>query len=185
MIAVDVDECLFAFLDWYAQWRTAQGMVSFQVSEMTGYGVRTLLGQTVEEARADEMRFLREAAGDLPAMPGAVDAVAALAEVAELHIVTARIAELVRDATVDWLLDTFGDVFAGIHLKSLHAPGRTKTEVCDEIGAVALVDDSPANLATLTGPRGVLLGSWPWTTSVTGDWVHAADWDDALTHLMT
>ena len=183
VIALDVDECLFAFLDHYAEWRSGEGLVSFRVSDMAGYGVSALLGQSRDEAWADEGRFLREASPGLPAMTGAVAAVAQLAEVAELHIVTARISELAGEATREWLDATFGDVFAGVHLKSLEDLTRTKGEICAEIGADVLVDDSPANLATLSATRGLLLGSWPWTASVTGPWVHAADWDEALPHL--
>jgi 5'(3')-deoxyribonucleotidase len=180
VVAVDVDECLFDFLGAYAQWRADEGLVSFRVEHMTGYGVATLLGQSRDEARADEMRFLRERSAELAPMPGAIEAVEALATSAELHVVTARCDELSREVTEEWVARWFGDAFAGVHMKSLSAPGRTKGDVCAEISADVLIDDSPANLATLAGTRGILLGHWPWTFSLQGDWVHAPDWDRAI-----
>jgi 5'(3')-deoxyribonucleotidase len=186
VLAVDVDECLFPFLERYARWLPSVGRPSFRIEDMTGFGVASLLGMGRVEAREFEMRFVIEASLDVPPMPGAQEAVDHLAQRFELHAVTARVEDPAGPATRAWLDAWFPGAFADAHLLSdtVESPARPKGGVCADLGAVALADDSPGNLQTLagTGTSGVLLEVWPWTLA-DGDWFHAPDWDDAVGHL--
>jgi 5'(3')-deoxyribonucleotidase len=189
VLALDVDECLFPFLEYYAHWLPTVGQPTFTLDQMQGFGVSSLLGMEPDEGKLFEMRFLCEASLDVPPMDGSVEAVTTLSQHFELHAVTARIEDLAGDATRAWLHRWFPDVFTGAHLlwATLDSDHTPKGEICTRINAAALVDDSPSNLASLAGTdtSGVLLGQWPWTQSLTGDWFHALDWPTAVDHLVT
>ena len=186
VLAVDVDECLVAFLDGYAAWLAGTGRETFRVAALAGFGAAAHLGLDPRAGKALEMEFLAAVGVEITPMPGAVTAIAALAERYELHAVTARVASIAGDATRACLEHHFGDAFAGVHLqqRDLDCAPTPKGEICARLGAVALIDDSPANLATLTDPSaGVLHGEWPWTRSVHGPWPHTVAWDAAVAPL--
>ena len=111
---------------------------------------------------------------------------------------------LIADATRDWLglhfPGLFRDVFFGNHWvpeaasPDLQAAGvvkKSKREMVEAVGAVALVDDSPKYVRELAGDAGganyqksVLFGHYAWNRaepdSLPSNCVRVADWEEVL-----
>ena len=113
-----------------------------------------LIGAEAYSRMADVV-YGRQATLGTPEVPGALAAVRALAERADLHLLTARRPERMAFAR-EWLESReVADCFRDFH----SSRGTSKAAVCAGIDAETLIDDDPRHLeATATGPaRRVLL----------------------------
>lgn len=84
----------------------------------------------------------------------------------ELHIVTAR-QHKVEQITRDWIHKHFPNIFTAIHFGNHYSKdgkSRSKPEMCQSIGALLLIDDSPvyaAQCAQANIPC-ILFGEYAW-----------------------
>ena len=104
-------------------------------------------------------------------IPGSVEGVGVVARQHELAIITARPISLTTQ-THDWLGKYFPGEFSSVYLTnqaSIDGPRRTKSEVCLEIGAGILIEDTLEN-AEECASKGidVLLYERPWNRDVVG-----------------
>lgn len=104
---------------------------------------------------------------DLIPLEGAFEVLQRLKQDFSLHIVTARLARL-EDVTRNWLQRFYPDTFDGIHFGNHYgAPGdriRTKYEMCADINALCLIDDSPNYVFNCMrhNLRAFLFGDYTW-----------------------
>lgn len=87
-----------------------------------------------------------------------------------LHIVTAR-QNQIEDLTRSWINrhypDTFDDIHFGNHFGGPGDRIRTKAEMCAELQALCLVDDSPKYVLNCMqhGIRAFVFGDYPWNSA--------------------
>lgn len=117
---------------------------------------------------------------------GAVEAISRLSKSHSLQIVTSRPGS-VRERTLAWLDMHFPKLFHDFHFTNIYAGDtgaqpKTKSEVCQEIGAVVLIDDALRH-ATEVAKSGIpaLLPDRPWNRTHTPTGVtRVKTWDDIL-----
>ena len=93
----------------------------------------------------------------MPPIPDALTTLRALSTRYTYHIVTAR-QHAIEAHTRTWLAthypDTFTSLFMGNHYGHT-GTARTKAEMCGEIGASVLIDDSAEHARAVSGVGGV------------------------------
>lgn len=100
---------------------------------------------------------------EAPTITGSVDAIAELARECAIHIVTARPPHT-RERTYAWIERHFPGIFADVHFTGNLLPGgKPKSEVCRELGAAFMIEDSLRNtLEVAAAGIPVLLFDAPW-----------------------
>lgn len=108
----------------------------------------------------------------------------------ELHIVTAR-RRLIIDSTHQWVEQHYPGIFKSIRFvhvwEDIDPP--TKAQVCKEIGAVLLIDDSVSHcaLASQSGLDALLFGDYPWNRILPPDFPNeikrVTDWGQVVEHI--
>jgi 5'(3')-deoxyribonucleotidase len=99
----------------------------------------------------------------------------------DLVVVTAR-PSIWQDGTRSWLELHYKDIFKDVRLVPVwtNETQQTKAEVCNEIGAGYLIDDSPrhCNLAAQSGINALLFGDYAWNRNepIVPGVVRVKDW---------
>ena len=104
---------------------------------------------------------------------GAHEHLTELKEHFELHVVTAR-PHNIRDQTIDWINKHYDGLFSEFHFGNLYGASgvkKKKSQICSEIGAVGLVDDSAgyAMDCATNGIPVILFGEYAWNNTVEED----------------
>ncbi len=166
VIAVDTDEVLFPFLDEFTKYHNLQFGTSHQPDDFNSYYFHEVLGLTRQQVKERVFSFHEVDDTHVPPIEGSQAALKQIAERYDIVTVTARHPQF-EEQTRRWLVDIHGipfrDVYAIGHEDTTEKP-RSKAEVCEEIGAVALIDDSPKHLmgCSAIGINGVLFGEYSW-----------------------
>ena len=105
---------------------------------------------------------------EIEPLPGALEALRALSTKYSLHVVTSRQNDI-EPQTREFCERVFPNIFDGLHFgnhfdRSQTAKRVTKPEMCERIGAVALIDDSVdyARQCAKSRIRCLLFGDYPW-----------------------
>lgn len=114
-------------------------------------------------------------------LPGAYEALLQLKQRYNLHIITSRQHKL-EDITKKWIHTHFPDIFSELHFGNHYATEgkkRSKPEMCREIGAKLLIDDSLvyATQCVQAGIPVVLFGNYAWNQTnsmLQSDYHHSA-----------
>lgn len=191
MIATDIDEVLFPFVDEFAVWHNTEYGTELKTRDFVSYEFSGVLEVSVKEAVHRVHTFFGAEHSHLavPPLGEAQEAIARLEKQYEIVAITARHPQF-EDPTVQYLLQHFGGVITDIALLGRHDTGidilRTKAEVCHELGAIALVDDSITHVAECarTGIQGILFGDYPWNQAdeLPNGVVRYENWDGVLEH---
>lgn len=177
LLAVDLDEVLSETTSALAAFHNATYGTQLTVSHFISYEYEVVWGGTRLEAADKVRRFYASTyASDLQPVPGSVEALRRLHEQFRIAVVTAR-KEAQRAATLAFVKRHFDGLVDEVHLcnhyltpaeaSQYDVKARRKAEVCHELGAVALVDDS-LSTALDCGEHGVrvflfdLDGGYPW-----------------------
>lgn len=188
-IAVDVDEVLFPFLDEFLKDYNARYSTSILKESFLTYDLCKPLGIDAA-ATVTTIHAFHEMLESQKVEPleKSKESVLRLASHANLAIVTARHPQF-KDSTVDWLKEHYGDSFTSVtHIG--YAPIMekpiTKAEICKEIGAIAMIDDSPGHIRQCaeSGIEGILFGDYPWNQvdSLPPNAVRCPSWPNVLEH---
>ena len=102
-----------------------------------------------------------------------------LSEHYNLIVITSRIPSW-EQVTREWLKSHFGDVFKGIYFAKGRQEGFTKSkgDICKEVGASWLIDDSPVHCASAAdqGIKAILFGDYGWHHNAPTDLPRCKDW---------
>jgi hypothetical protein len=187
IIALDCDEVLACFIDGINAYHNrvhgtalrAADYASTHFAKVPGWGSDAVADDKVQAFFRGSPEWL-----NLAPVPGARAALLALKAAhpaLDLQVVTARSRKQEAD-TQKWLAEHFAGVFSRVHFLSAYdnaarvdAPARSKGEVCRELGALALVDDSPTYCVTASPhvPLVVLFSRVPWNSG-SAAWEHPA-----------
>ena len=138
--------------------------------DVRSYDLSCLWECTTDEMhRCLEIWYYSSHHANIDPMPGAQEAVARLASLYELHIITARHAHLTK-ITSALVARHFPDVFAGIHFVGHAGQGHgSKANVCQELGISVFIEDAPHHARTVAAAGiPVLLFNTPWNSDVVG-----------------
>lgn len=198
-LAVDVDEVLAQFLPECNEWHNRLYNTSFKLKDYKSYNFCETWMCSDDEAMSRVYAFFAsDGFNDLEVVPGAIEAMIWLSQHFELVVVTSR-QLLIKDSTLRWLdknfpKGTFKDVMFGNlwlpthEIKANSHLRRTKRSMCEEIGAVGLIDDQPKYIKEtkdiMTLPILFNFGGWYRWSSLDDHDAIAYNWHDAV-HLIS
>eukprot|EP00600_Ochromonadales_sp_CCMP1393_P006042 CAMPEP_0174974902 /NCGR_PEP_ID=MMETSP0004_2-20121128/12127_1 /TAXON_ID=420556 /ORGANISM="Ochromonas sp., Strain CCMP1393" /LENGTH=256 /DNA_ID=CAMNT_0016225657 /DNA_START=3 /DNA_END=773 /DNA_ORIENTATION=- len=177
VLAVDVDEVLAYFIPSLAvfhneTYRTSNaegGHAEILTSDsFHSYEFCNVWGGTMEESYIKMEAFFESVhfKERIEPIPYALEVLLELKEVYDLHVVTSR-QHKIEALTLQWIDRHFPGVFTSIHFGnhySREGKSRSKPDMCREIGAVLLIDDSLvyATQCHRVGIPVVLFGQYAW-----------------------
>lgn len=210
VLALDIDEVCAQFVPALIRYHNGKYGTDLKTQTFHSYTFAEVWGGTDEESVAKVFDFFttRHFLEDLEPVDGSVSAVTSLVR-AGFDVVGVTSRQLViEDATRAWLErhfeGLFHDVYFGNHWvpeaasPDLEAEGvvkKTKREMVEAVGAVALVDDSCKYVRELHddagGPnyrKSILFGDYAWNQAtpdlLPSNCVRVANWDEALEELL-
>eukprot|EP00742_Colponemidia_sp_Colp-10_P001707 GILJ01001829.1.p2 GENE.GILJ01001829.1~~GILJ01001829.1.p2 ORF type:complete len:216 (-),score=29.20 GILJ01001829.1:1688-2296(-) len=145
VLAIDLDEVLGQFVVGLANFHNEAYGTSLKLMDFHSYTFMDVWGGTLEETQSKVNAFFKSGHFEnLELVPGAIDALTCLSESFDLVLVTAR-QHVIEEATTNWINRHFPGLFKrlmfGNHWGS-SGHKRTKLDMCKEVQARALVDDS-------------------------------------------
>lgn len=165
-MACDVDEVIFPFLSNFLEDYNHTNGKALTLEDFKTYDFDGPLGLSVPETVERIYDYLRTDHSHIEPLEEAEDALERLEKCFIPEIITARHPNF-ETATWGWLQEKLPNRFRAIKLVG-YAPIMerpvTKVEICKEIGAVALIDDSYGHISQCPseGIEGILFGSYPW-----------------------
>eukprot|EP01057_Protomagalhaensia_wolfi_P001126 Protomagalhaensia_wolfi_Nauph_80__1125@NODE_1661_length_1411_cov_102_981050_g1287_i0_p1_GENE_NODE_1661_length_1411_cov_102_981050_g1287_i0NODE_1661_length_1411_cov_102_981050_g1287_i0_p1_ORF_typecomplete_len247_score10_26NT5C/PF06941_12/4_8e30HAD_2/PF13419_6/3e08Acid_phosphat_B/PF03767_14/0_0001NIF/PF03031_18/0_00031_NODE_1661_length_1411_cov_102_981050_g1287_i06471387 len=175
VFAIDVDEVLAATMPQITAWHNATYGTSYSVSDYKSYKFCQTWQCSDQEAMSRFVAFTQSRYWDaIEPVPGAQEFVREMKKHFRLAVVTSR-QNYLQESTLKWLdkhfgLDSFFHIgFGNQWLADKDAVKVSKHDMCQQIGAVALVDDLPkyifdvlpvVNRAVLFNPENAY--GWGW-----------------------
>lgn len=167
VIAVDVDEVLFPFLDEFIVYHNPQFGTSLDLSQFTNYEFHGPLNLSIPDT-VERIYTFTHISKDMQIEPinQAKESISELSELYKLVVVTARNPKF-EEITKNWLEEHFPGRFSSLEMIG-YAPIMekpiSKVDICKKIGATALIDDSLFHLVSVAEAeiQGVLFGDYPW-----------------------
>ena len=169
VIAVDVDEVLADFIPTLALYHNEMWGSNLSSASFHSYEFHHVWGGTFEECNVKMLQFFETTHLDqLSPVKGALEALQWLKDEtgAELHIVTSR-QHAIADRTRYWIDTHFPGIFKEVHFGNHYSSSgqkRSKPEMCQDIGALVIIDDSQkyAGHCAEAGIPCVLFGDYAW-----------------------
>ena len=169
VLALDLDDMIFPFMESFVPYVNIERGLHLSIDEYITFDFDAVIGGTRAEAVASVNTFFTQLDHEPEPVEGALEVIERLGRQFELFVVTSRQDEL-RESTLAWIDRHLAGHFSDVLLCNTYATdGRTsvrrKADVCCEIGAVALVDDSLTNTteAAAAGVAGLLFGNFAWS----------------------
>lgn len=167
ILACDIDEVLANWLGGFIPWHNQQFQTSINLTQVNSHNISQVLGCDDEETADRVMHFCSLSDFDnIEPVIGSKEAVSYLAEKFNIILITARSSSLDKQ-TYNWVNKHFSgqitDIYHSAHLYTQRWSGKTKEKICQEIGAIAMVEDSYQH-ATLIAQNGTttFLLDYPW-----------------------
>ncbi len=191
VIAVDIDEVLAQHNVELVKYHNEQYGSTHTVEHYVSDHWSEIWGVDREEASKRAVAFHESGAhGRLTPVEGAFECLQQLSEHFELHIVTAR-RRLIINSTHEWVEKHYPGIFRGIRFVHVweDVDPPTKAEVCKDIDAVLLIDDSVSHcaLATKSGIDALLFGDYAWNRALPDDFPssikRALSWPEVVTYI--
>lgn len=188
IVVFDLDDVLVLFVPAIAKWHNEHYDTNITWEQFHSYNFCEVWNIPKEEAIRRVLEFSRtKSFANLEVVPGAQDAVNCLSKRYGLHIATARNSEF-HDISHELVSKYFPRRFSRIHfVEHLTDRHRCKSEVCNELNAVAIVDDSYANAFPCVHPsRQVFMIDKPWNKNaeVVHGMTRVFSWDPILKALL-
>lgn len=169
VLAVDCDDVLVLWTKRLAVWHNETYGTSLQYSDYFTYpDFRTVWGVSQEEAVYRVNEFARLGHLDrLEVTDGAREALESLSRIYEPHVVTAR-SSTQENITRRHIGRHFPDIFSNVHFASHNdADRRCKGDICRELNAYCIIDDSLDNILACSNVVEIaLLFDAPWNQNV-------------------
>lgn len=188
VLAMDIDEVVFPFVAEFVSWHNVEYGTSLFFDDFHSYEFETILDTSVEETihRVHSFIEYEHSHSGVSPIDIADKAVHRLGERFTVHAVTARHPSF-RKITEEYLTEHYGDVISDVTLVGHAATMEllvSKAQVCQELGAAALIDDSISHVTGCAeaGITGVLFGDYPWNQSAQlhPDVIRCANWPAVL-----
>lgn len=188
VIAIDVDEVLLPFIQNFLLDYNQENGTNYQPHDFSSYHFHGPLGISVEESVEKVYSYLRQDHSHIEPLEGVEEALEWLSARFDLEIVTARHPEFEVN-TLKWLQDKLPDRFRALKMigySPVMEKSVTKAEICMEINAIALIDDSLDHVTECAaiGVRGLLFGDYPWNQAEKLPYgvTRCRDWQEVVAH---
>lgn len=187
LLAIDIDEVLFPFLDRFIAYHNSEYSTKYRKEDFKSYDFSTVLGGSILDT-VDRVYEIQHKIEQDPVEPikQSKEALAALRSKFDLSVITARHPKF-EPTTSSWLNKHYGKVIKSVSYignAAVMKEPRTKAEVCQEIGAVCLIDDSLNHIIECSevGIKGIIFGEYPWnqTDQMPVNTVRCPDWPAVL-----
>ena len=154
VIAVDLDEVLGEFVPQLLQYHNSHYGTSLQLGDFHSYNFMEVWGGTRDEAVAKVYHFFTTPYFlHMPPIPAAYDTLHSLSHRFTYHIVTAR-QHFIEPQTRSWIAQHYPNLFTSLLFGNHYGQSgaaRTKADMCAEIGASVLIDDSAEHARSVAG----------------------------------
>jgi uncharacterized HAD superfamily protein len=190
VLGIDFDDVVYDFNGGYIAWHNKKYGTTVTYENLSSHDMAKVWRVPIETVwqRVDE--FHRELDEDsVPLMPGAQLALKLLKERYQLEIITARSLSI-KEKTYACLRALDIEVFSAVHFTNEYDPHpdyetRSKLAICEEIGAVALIEDAPRNAAAVAPHLPVYLPDRPWNrTEEIPNVERVYSWEEILEKLL-
>lgn len=188
-IAIDCDDVIVAtapaILRYYNQtYGTNIALPDFYSTDPGVWGVK----EYAEAIRRVEAYLKSEEYQNLAPFEDAIEILRKLRQKYELHIITAR-ANFLAEATKRMLAQYFPDIFSTVEFTNhFGKAARTKAQVCQELGADVLIEDSlhHAQAVASCGIDVLLFGDYPWNqaSNLPANITRVRDWKEVAERLL-
>ncbi len=190
VIATDIDEVLFPFVDEFSQWHNQEYGTVLSRDNFKSYEFSDTLDVSIPETvhRVHQFLSMNHVLRGIEPLEYSMSAITKLSGKYCLKAITARHPQF-EGTTYEYLLHYFNNNIGEITLVGTQATMnhvRSKAEVCVEIGAIALIDDSTEHVSRCAevGVAGILLGNYPWNRidSLPDGVTRYSNWAGVLSH---
>lgn len=167
-IAVDIDEVLFPLLESFLHDHNPKYDTDHSVKDFLSYEWEHTLGIPLDGTVSRVYDYLDGSHELVEAVEGSQDAIAHLAQDYNLVVITARHPRF-EENTTSWVNRKFEKVFSKIvcigYAPLMAESAISKAEVCKELGATAMIDDSLVHVSHCADAeiKGILFGNYPGT----------------------
>ncbi len=191
VLAVDIDEVLFPFVQEFVAHHNKTYATKLAQDDFFSYHFEEVIKDIdLEEAVRRVKDFTGGQHDVIEPVQHAKEGVSRLAQRYDLVLLTAR-HPAYRANTLRWVEQHFPGAFRDLRMIGYERDSTitptTKAQVCRELDAVALVDDSTKYIsqAVESGIRGILFGNYPWNQQVDlpEGVIRVNDWLDLAEHL--
>jgi 5'(3')-deoxyribonucleotidase len=172
ILGIDIDDVLFPFVHEFVKFantrlntvKTVNALDTYSLEKAYGISYATAI-ELINELMLEEWIEKVQPLDYQKALVGLQE----LSKYFELHLITARL-DIYEKITRDWVNTFFPNVFTDIHhcsfltIMPTHISKISKADKCREIGAIGLIDDSPANIVDCynAGLITILFGKYKW-----------------------
>lgn len=180
VLAVDKDDVIGGFNRVFVPFMNDRIGTSVEYAQCRSFSFEDVYGCSHEEMALHLEHFCHHHHHTIPPEDGAYDTLRSLAERYDLHLVTSR-CESLTDITQRWLEANGVDVFTAHHFANSHSTlyahrRRSKSAICQTIGASALIEDAMHNaLDVASAGIPVLMPNRPWNQGPEPAGVHRFD----------
>mmetsp|Transcript_31332 Transcript_31332/g.43457 ORF Transcript_31332/g.43457 Transcript_31332/m.43457 type:complete len:221 (+) Transcript_31332:98-760(+) len=199
IVAVDCDEVLAQFTPAIAQYHNETHGTQLKLEDFHSYSFCEVWGGTAEDTIEKVYEFFKSPhfLENLQPLPGAFNSLQSLKSKFRFVLVTSR-QHIIQDATWKWIEmhfpGIFEDILFGNHWTKdspdptkMDATKRTKLEMCQAVGAIAIIDDSLlyAQQCASELEKVVLFGEYGWNSDsgsgapLPSNVIRAKDWTQA------
>ena len=195
VLAIDIDDTLCPFSECFLTYLNCKYRKIFCMKDVTSYNLHPLYNISHEQMITDLDCFMNtQSMKTIPVLNNAVYVLSELADVYELHLVTARHLSF-KEHTEKWVTENFQSLFADIHYCSFYnIAGKEsqfkihKATMCKRIGAVSLIDDNVDNITACisNGIIPILFGNYPWHSELDNElrYIRALNWLEVKKHTL-
>lgn len=167
IIAIDIDDVIFPFVNGIATYHNELKGTVLTEDDFFSFDLWDVWGSTEQEAIEIVENFMQSDYMHLVPLAGAKESLERLARDFRIVLITARNGAF-SDNTTRWLQYHLSDIFHEVIFAGNHYDGRgyrTKGEICKELGAVLIIDDSPRNILSAAQQNidGILFGEKAWS----------------------
>jgi uncharacterized HAD superfamily protein len=167
VLGVDFDDVVYDFNGGYITWHNHLYGTRVSYEDLSSHDMAAVWQAPIAEVWERVDRFHREVDEySVPLLPDTKGALEELAGEYRLEVVTAR-SMAIKEKTLACIKALDIDIFDAVHFTNEYDPDpvyatRSKLEICQEIGAVGMIEDAPRNAAALAPHLPVYLPDRPW-----------------------
>ena len=164
ILALDIDDTSLGYGEQFIEYVNEIMGLNISRESFISYDLDISFGCTHQQARDLVNNFNNLYLERIEPIEGAVEGIKTLKDKYNLVNVTSRPADL-DDRTRNYMERRFPGCFSATYLVKKEAPGLSKGEFCQRIGARILVDDFIGNLEDCgrLGISAYLFGNWPFS----------------------
>lgn len=167
-IAIDMDDVIVDHYEEVVKFHNERYGTAHTLTDYTTDHWSQVWGTNHEETERRAREFASIGVHGRKIKPGAIPAIRTLHGSYDLVIVTVRRKVNVKPTT-EWLAKYFPDIFKEVHFLPIWEEDtkQTKADICRELGADYLIDDSlkHCTIAAESGLPVLLFGNYPWNQS--------------------